>query len=91
MELAWGDHWSIDACPASTIRCRLHSICIIRLQAFICVHVFPQGGSVSVLTYKDVTGSTPAQLAIEKGHRYLGLHLAGKFGDALELLLGASQ
>ncbi|KAJ9511104.1 hypothetical protein QJQ45_013141 [Haematococcus lacustris] len=38
--------------------------------------VLLQGGSVSVLTYKDVTGSTPAQLAVEKGHRYLGLHLA---------------
>ena len=38
--------------------------------------VLLQGGSASVLTYKDVTGSTPAQLAIEKGHRYLGLHLA---------------
>lgn len=29
-----------------------------------------------MLTYTDVTGSTPAQLAIDKGHRYLGLHLA---------------
>ena len=29
-----------------------------------------------MLTYKDVTGLTPAQLALEKGHRYLGLHLA---------------
>lgn len=35
-----------------------------------------QGGSTSVLSYKDVTGSTPAQLAVEKGHRYLGMHLA---------------
>ncbi len=35
-----------------------------------------QGGSSCVLTYKDVTGSTPAQLALEKGHRYLGMHLA---------------
>lgn len=34
-----------------------------------------QGGSLSVLTYKDVTGLTPPQLALEKGHRYLGLHL----------------
>lgn len=38
--------------------------------------VLLQGGSVGVLTYKDMTGSTPAQLAVEKGHRYLGLHLA---------------
>uniref|UniRef100_A0A7R9V718 S-acyltransferase n=1 Tax=Chlamydomonas euryale TaxID=1486919 RepID=A0A7R9V718_9CHLO len=38
--------------------------------------VLLQGGSVNVLTYKDVTGLTPAQLALEKGHRYLGLHLA---------------
>jgi ankyrin repeat protein len=38
--------------------------------------VLLQGGSVSVLTYKDATGLTPAQLALEKGHRYLGLHLA---------------
>lgn len=29
-----------------------------------------------MLSYKDVTGSTPAQLAVEKGHRYLGMHLA---------------
>jgi len=35
-----------------------------------------QGGSVSVLTFKDVTGLTPPQLALEKGHRYLGMHLA---------------
>jgi palmitoyltransferase ZDHHC13/17 len=38
--------------------------------------VLLQGGSTSVLSYKDVTGSTPAQLAVEKGHRYLGMHLA---------------
>ncbi|KAG1654138.1 hypothetical protein FOA52_012184 [Chlamydomonas sp. UWO 241] len=38
--------------------------------------VLLQGGSINVLTYKDVTGLTPAQLALEKGHRYLGLHLA---------------
>ncbi|KXZ47536.1 hypothetical protein GPECTOR_34g695 [Gonium pectorale] len=38
--------------------------------------VLLQGGSACVLTYADVTGSTPAQLAIDKGHRYLGLHLA---------------
>ncbi len=35
-----------------------------------------QGGSLNVLTQKDVTGLTPPQLALEKGHRYLGLHLA---------------
>ncbi len=35
-----------------------------------------QGGSYSALSFKDVTGSTPAQLALEKGHRYLGRHLA---------------
>ena len=29
-----------------------------------------QGGSGSLLTTTDVTGSTPSQLAIEKGHRY---------------------
>lgn len=28
------------------------------------------------MTYKDVTGLTPPQLALEKGHRYLGMHLA---------------
>jgi len=38
--------------------------------------VLLQGGSSSVLGAKDVTGSTPAQLAVEKGHRYLGMHLA---------------
>lgn len=38
--------------------------------------VLLQGGSQSVLTMRDITGSTPAQLAIEKGHRFLGLHLA---------------
>ena len=31
---------------------------------------------MGVLTFKDVTGLTPPQLALEKGHRYLGLHLA---------------
>lgn len=38
--------------------------------------VLLQGGASCVLTYKDVTGSTPAQLAIDKGHRYLGVHLS---------------
>eukprot|EP00877_Chromochloris_zofingiensis_P000754 jgi/Chrzof1/1067/Cz01g38320.t1 len=37
--------------------------------------VLLQGGSMAVLSARDVTGSTPAQLAVEKGHRYLGLHL----------------
>ena len=35
-----------------------------------------QGGAEEVLTQADSTGSTPSQLAIEKGHRLLGLHLA---------------
>lgn len=38
--------------------------------------VLLQGGSLNVLTQKDVTGLTPPQLALEKGHRYLGMHLA---------------
>ncbi|KAI8476371.1 MAG: ankyrin repeat-containing domain protein [Monoraphidium minutum] len=37
--------------------------------------VLVQGGALSVLSARDVTGSTPAQLAVEKGHRYLGMHL----------------
>lgn len=36
----------------------------------------PQGGAEDALTQPDSTGSTPSQLAIEKGHRLLGLHLA---------------
>lgn len=35
-----------------------------------------QGGYDSLLTATDVTGSTPSQLAVSKGHRALGLHLA---------------
>ena len=35
-----------------------------------------QGGADGQLTSRDVTGSTPSQLAISKGHRALGLHLA---------------
>ncbi|KAK9823611.1 hypothetical protein WJX72_004215 [[Myrmecia] bisecta] len=35
-----------------------------------------QGGSAPLLAATDVTGSTPSQLAVEKGHRYLGVHLA---------------
>lgn len=35
-----------------------------------------QAGAHELLSATDVTGSTPAQLAIEKGHRYLGLYLA---------------
>lgn len=38
--------------------------------------VLLQSGSVSVITTKDMTGCTPAQLAFEKGHRYLGMHLS---------------
>jgi palmitoyltransferase ZDHHC13/17 len=38
--------------------------------------VLLQGGATSCLEQQDVTGSTPSQLAIEKGHRYLGLYLA---------------
>ncbi len=30
-----------------------------------------QGGAGSLLTTKDVTGSTPPQLAAQKGHRYV--------------------
>lgn len=35
-----------------------------------------QAGSDALLLTKDNTGSTPAELAVEKGHRYLGLNLA---------------
>ncbi len=35
-----------------------------------------QGGSLDLLLQADSTGATPSQLAIEKGHRALGLHLA---------------
>lgn len=38
--------------------------------------VLLQAGAHELLSATDVTGSTPAQLAIEKGHRYLGLYLA---------------
>jgi len=34
-----------------------------------------QGGAVELLDHRDVTGSTPAELATEKGHRFLGMHL----------------
>ena len=37
--------------------------------------VLVQGGALAALGARDVTGSTPAQLAVEKGHRYLGVHL----------------
>lgn len=37
--------------------------------------VLLQGGSWTLLTAKDTTGCTPAELAMEKGHRYLSLHL----------------
>ena len=43
----------------------------------LCLGPFPlQAGAEEVLTQADSTGSTPSQLAIEKGHRLLGLHLA---------------
>ena len=35
-----------------------------------------QGGADEVLQTPDATGATPSQLAIEKGHRLLGLNLA---------------
>lgn len=35
-----------------------------------------QGGAADALTQADSTGATPSQLAIEKGHRMLGVHLA---------------
>ncbi len=35
-----------------------------------------QAGSDVLLLTKDNTGATPSQLAVEKGHRYLGLNLA---------------
>jgi palmitoyltransferase ZDHHC13/17 len=38
--------------------------------------VLVQGGASHSLAARDVTGCTPAQLAVEKGHRYLGAHLA---------------
>ena len=38
--------------------------------------VLVQGGSGEVLGQPDGSGATPSQLAIEKGHRLLGLHLA---------------
>lgn len=33
--------------------------------------VLLQGGSVPVLALLDITGCTPAQLALEKGHKYV--------------------
>lgn len=41
-----------------------------------CTLLLPQGGAEEALSQSDSTGSTPSQLAIEKGHRLLGLHLA---------------
>jgi palmitoyltransferase len=35
-----------------------------------------QGGAVESLDAVDATGATPSQLAVEKGHRLLGVHLA---------------
>eukprot|EP00775_Hariotina_reticulata_P006397 gene6397-6628_t len=37
--------------------------------------VLVQGGALPTLSARDITGSTPPQLAVEKGHRYLGMHL----------------
>lgn len=37
--------------------------------------VLVQGGALPTLSACDITGSTPPQLAVEKGHRYLGMHL----------------
>ena len=44
-----------------------------------------QAGSDALLMAKDNTGSTPSQLAVEKGHRYLGLNLAEYRRSALAL------
>lgn len=38
--------------------------------------VLLQGGAVDALDQPDSTGATPSQLAIEKGHRLLGVNLA---------------
>ena len=35
-----------------------------------------QAGAEGLLTVRDETGSTPAQLAVSKGHRPLGVYLA---------------
>lgn len=45
----------------------------------------PQAGSDVLLLAKDNTGSTPPQLAVEKGHRYLGLNLADYRRQAIPL------
>eukprot|EP00803_Ostreobium_quekettii_P002329 evm.model.scf_1774.5 EVM.evm.TU.scf_1774.5 scf_1774:27209-33158(+) len=37
--------------------------------------VLLQGGSKCVLSVQDALGATPAQLAFDRGHRYLGMHL----------------
>jgi palmitoyltransferase len=58
--------------------------------------VLVQGGALPTLSARDITGSTPPQLAVEKGHRYLGMHLQvglfgrstsqhARFGDLLSL------
>lgn len=47
----------------------------IRGNAEACT-VLLQGGAVDCLELPDNTGATPAQLAIEKGHRLLGVNLA---------------
>jgi ankyrin repeat protein len=47
----------------------------IRGNSEVCT-VLLQGGAVDSLEQEDSTGSTPSQLAIDKGHRLLGLNLA---------------
>ncbi|KAL4528758.1 hypothetical protein Ndes2437A_g03302 [Nannochloris sp. 'desiccata'] len=47
----------------------------IRGNSDVCT-VLLQGGAVDSLEQPDATGSTPSQLAIDKGHRLLGLNLA---------------
>jgi len=38
--------------------------------------VLLQGGAIDALEHQDSTGATPSQLAIDKGHRVLGVNLA---------------
>jgi palmitoyltransferase len=47
----------------------------IRGNSEVCT-VLLQGGAMDSLEQPDATGSTPSQLAIDKGHRLLGLNLA---------------
>ena len=50
----------------------------------ILLYAAAQGGSEAVIKQPDATGSTPSQLAIDKGHRYLGVHLASYRRCALD-------